>query len=76
MQKNFKAPLVLDETLKGKIGTLGYDFYMFVQLLLFYFASLTIGGLCFLLDKLLRTDQFLDGFIWVVSKIGGATQKQ
>lgn len=76
MKKCYKAPLVLDETWKGKIATLSYDFYMFIQLVLFYFFNVAVGGICFLLDKGTGKEIFLNKYIDLISKIGGMTQKQ
>jgi hypothetical protein len=72
MEKDPRAPLVLGSTFKEKAITLAYDFYMFLQLLLFYFFSLTIGGACYLFGG----DQLLNRFISLIEKIGGMTQKQ
>lgn len=72
MKKTYKAPFVLGLNLKETLSTLSYDFYMFIQLVLFYFVALSVGNLCYLLGN----DAWLNKFTSIIEKIGSVSQKK
>jgi len=51
------APFVLEKGFMAFMKTIVFDFYMFVQLVLFYVVCLVLGVLFLILDKIFRTNK-------------------
>ena len=66
------TPFVIEKGFWAFLKTLIYDFYMFLQLLLFYAVCLTIGILFSFADKLLKTNRLTDSLASFFNKVGNA----
>jgi hypothetical protein len=49
------APFVLEKGFMAFMKTIVFDFYMFLQLVLFYVVCLVLGVLFLILDEIFRT---------------------
>lgn len=70
------TPLWLPATPGQRLKTIGYDLFMFTQLIAFYGLCFTLGILCYSLDKLLKTSRCLDSFIQFFSLFANLGKKE
>lgn len=49
------TPFVLEKGFVAFIKAIGFDFYMFLQLILFYVLCFVLGGMFLILDKIVKS---------------------